>query len=83
MPRIDGPAFEVGRTAHVTQADFAELSRRRKETARADMAVLSEPVHHVDQRVQCEWCRSKVFTFGSTPDNARHYCRTCVRSIKK
>lgn len=81
MPRIEGPEFDPLLGRGVSTDDLAELSRRRKAQAMSDMSVLGAIEHRIDSRVQCEWCRSKVFRYGSTPGGERHYCRTCVSSI--
>lgn len=78
-----GPAFEEGRGEGVTAADFAELARRRHANEVADLPVLGPVEHHTSKRVQCERCRGKVFRFASTPDGRRHYCRTCIATMRR
>jgi hypothetical protein len=80
-PRDRGPAIEAGRGAGVTANDFAALAARRDALAAADMATLGPVQHHATQSAQCAWHNGRVFRYASTPDGARHYCRSCINVI--
>lgn len=79
--RDQGPAVEPGRGGGVTAADFAELAARREAQAIADMAILGPISHHATESARCAWHDGRVFRYGTTPDGARSYCRSCVSAI--
>lgn len=67
--------------AGVTAADLAELQRRRDAENAAALPNLGSIAHHPDRRVQCDRCGGRVYTFATSNDGLRHYCRTCVRAM--
>lgn len=79
--RDQGPAVEQGRGDGVSASDFAAMSARRNELAVADMATLGPIGDHATEPARCAWHNGRVYRYGTIPDGARSYCRSCVSAI--
>lgn len=78
MTRLDGPGIEPGRGDGVSAADFAAMAERRNDTIGHDLPNIGPIAHHTDRRVRCFRCDGRVYTYATTRDGERHYCRSCV-----
>jgi hypothetical protein len=49
--------------------------------------MITEVVHHINKRVPCDGCTTRVYAFATEHDadgnpTGRHFCRNCVRRGK-